>query len=950
MKNFKPNLIKAALITSGFAFGISPALAQEAAAGADDETEIIQVTGIRGSLQKAQAIKMSSTSIVEVISAEDIGKLPDTSIAESISRLPGITSQRLNGRSNVIAIRGLGEDFSTATFNGRELVSINDNRGIEFDLFPSEIMNEVVVYKSPDASLVTQGIAGTVDLRTVSPLSHGERALVVNARYEENSLGKLNPDVDDTGYRGSISYIDQFADDTLGVALSVTSMSSPSAEERWDAWGYSDRDGVRGIDGAKPFVRSSELSRDAIMGVIEFAPSDSLKTTLDVLYVDFKDDQRLRGVELPIFSGAGWTNEGIENVTVEDGFVTSGNIINPGALLRNDATVRDADMIAIGQNTQFTIGDSWELEADISYSKVNRKDFAFESYAGFSTDENPGRGNTNGPRGDIAFALQPGNEGITYSPELDFSDYNNIQLANPFDWGWDGRALLPGAGGSQPAQWNQDGFINELEIEDELKSIRFQAKRIMDEGFISAVEFGVNYSAREKTKFNQGNYLTVRDAAYESGAVDFVSPQDIPEQYRLSDVSLDFIGLGNMLAYDSFAFLNDGGYVRTDANFVDTGRPKGSWTVNENIWAAYVKADVDTEIGGIAVTGNFGVQVQSIDQRSDGFAAGIKGGEETNYTFNWTPTSGGTDYTEVLPSVNLAFEVAENQIVRFGAARTLTRSRMDRINASFGASFDASKATSTNINNSPWGGDGGNPELAAITADGVDLSYDWYYSPEGYVSIAGFYRKLNDWQAQEQVLTDFSGVEVPSIELPDGTAFNILTQGFVSGWVNVDGGDISGLELSGVLPFNAIDDSLEGFGLQFSYTLIDSEVLLPGAIEPESIPGQSDKLYSLSFYYENYGFQARASLRNRDDFLSEVSGISLSREQRTAFGEDIIDVQIGYDFAESGIEGLEGLTAQIQVQNVTNEPFTTFNNGDQRQVKDFQVYGRTLLAGVIYKF
>src|SRR5690606_22587697 len=148
------------------------------------QVEEIVVTGIRRSIEASISAKANNTSIVEVVSAEDIGKLPDVSIAESLARLPGVTSQRLDGRSQLISIRGLGPDFTTALLNGRELVTTGDNRGVEFDQFPAELLGSVVVYKTPDAGLIGQGLAGTVDMRTIRPLSYGRQAVAVNYRYE----------------------------------------------------------------------------------------------------------------------------------------------------------------------------------------------------------------------------------------------------------------------------------------------------------------------------------------------------------------------------------------------------------------------------------------------------------------------------------------------------------------------------------------------------------------------------------------------------------------------------------------------------------------------------------------------------------------------------------------------------------------------------------------------
>ena len=213
MVQFKRNLLSVALAsaTMMLAAGAQAQTAEEQTQDATAQTDqaktldTVVVTGIRAGIENAIETKRDSTSIVETVSAEDIGKLPDISIAESIARLPGLTAQRIAGRSSTIQIRGLSDDFGTTLLNGREQVSVGHNRGVEFDQYPSELINAVTVYKTPDASLVGQGVSGTVDLQTVRPLSFADRVFTVNASGEKNSLGKLNPEVDDTGYRISVS-------------------------------------------------------------------------------------------------------------------------------------------------------------------------------------------------------------------------------------------------------------------------------------------------------------------------------------------------------------------------------------------------------------------------------------------------------------------------------------------------------------------------------------------------------------------------------------------------------------------------------------------------------------------------------------------------------------------------------------------------------------------------
>ena len=158
-------------------------------AATSGDTQTITVTGIRRGIENAINVKKNQDSIVEAVSAEDIGKLPDSSIAESIARLPGLTAQRVNGRAKEISIRGLSGQFANTLLNGREQTSTGNNRSVEFDQYPSELLSAVVVYKTPDAALMGQGIAGTVDLQTVRPLSFGQRTVAINVRGEQNGKG-----------------------------------------------------------------------------------------------------------------------------------------------------------------------------------------------------------------------------------------------------------------------------------------------------------------------------------------------------------------------------------------------------------------------------------------------------------------------------------------------------------------------------------------------------------------------------------------------------------------------------------------------------------------------------------------------------------------------------------------------------------------------------------------
>ncbi len=931
MRTFKPSLIKLALISSGMAFSLSSIAAQEATVADEEElVEVIEITGIRASLQKAQSIKMTESSIVEVVTAEDIGKLPDSSIAESIARLPGIAAQRLDGRASSISIRGLGENFSSATFNGREQVSLGDNRGVEFDVYPSEIMSEVVVYKTPESTLITQGIGGTIDMRTVKPLAFGKESLSFTLRGEQNDIGALNPDGEDTGLRGSVSYINQFADDTVGIALAYAHMSSPNNEERFNTWGYPG--GV--VGGFKPFVRSAELTRDTLMGVLEIAPSDDLQINIDALYIDFKDDQVLRGPEIP----AAWGDAGITVTDTVDGFARTGTIGSDGspvgAVIRNDVTVREADLFALGANVEYALSDNLVLELDASYSKVDRQTWSLETYAG------SGRGPNDRQPETIDFTLFDGNTNVDFDPDLNYGDASVIQLGNPQGWGW-GNLIDPNSDN------DQDGFINTPTVEDELTTLKAAAKYVFDEGVVSSIDFGMNFSDRTKERVDTGVFLTLPGAIDALGNVIPGYRLPIPDEYRLPNVSLDFIGFGEQVAFDSFRFWQDGNYLEFDSAITDPGRAQNTWVVNEEALTFFVKANLDMEIGNIPVRGNVGVQVVQLDQSSTGSSSR----RLADRTLDIQPTAGGDKYTEVLPSINLIADVADDQLVRVGIARTMSRSRMDRMNASSG---DLSYSEQTNI----WSGSVANPQLRPIMADQFDITYENYFHDEGYVAVAYFYKNLSDWQQQAGKLVDTS-----DLTPPDGQP--VAPFGVLNSWNNLGEGHVSGLELSLSLSGAMFSESLEGFGGIFSATFLDSEldytVEVPANLDgdvttlefSDPVPGLSEEVFNATVYYEKAGFQARVSWRSRSDFLGEVAGLSLVRQPVNVQGSDLVDAQISYDFSESGIESLDGLTISLQAQNLTDEEFVTehsASDGTSLDIRDVQRFGRNYLFGLSYKF
>ena len=276
------------------------AQAAEPAAPAAELEEVV-VTGFRMSLESSIEFKKESIGVVDSISSEEIGKLPDVSIADALARLPGLAAQRVDGRAQVLALRGMAPKYAVTLLNGREMVSTGDNRSVEYDQFPSELIATAKVYKTQDAALMSQGLSGTVDLASIRPLDYSSAVRTVSIRGETNDNGELNDGYSDIGGRFSGSYVDQFADGTIGVAVGYAHLDNPGQEKYYKSWWWADtsvwdsplpgvEEGAIALQGFEAGVTSTERRRDGLMGVLEFKPNDRLHSVLDLYYSKFHQE------------------------------------------------------------------------------------------------------------------------------------------------------------------------------------------------------------------------------------------------------------------------------------------------------------------------------------------------------------------------------------------------------------------------------------------------------------------------------------------------------------------------------------------------------------------------------------------------------------------------------------------------------------------------------------
>lgn len=899
MLQFKRNLLSTAL-ASAIILAAPQAFAQSADAPVDPDesqtTELdrIKVTGIRSAIEQSIDTKKTATSIVESISAEDIGKLPDSSIAESIARLPGLTAQRERGRASQINIRGFAGDFSSTTLNGREQATTSDNRSVEFDQYPSELLSSVVVYKTPDARLVGQGLSGTVDLRTVRPLDFDERVISFGARYDQNKIRGQ----EETGSRFNFSYIDQYADGKLGFSFGFAHMDSPQPGYQNEPWGYTQFRGdpsLQILGGSKFFKFNANNKRDGVMATMQLKPNDAWESTLDWMHSRYERTEVKSGAEF-------WTEWG-GGTSVRPGWVSSGGTVTESTwdgvypVIRMDSNPGESTLDSLGWNNKFHFAENWTLNTDASFSRARNNYKNIETTAGIV-----------GGTTDMRFWLDPSGLFYNYAFGTDLSNPANLVIRGVADWG------------------GQDGYYKDFNVEDKLHAFRADLIRTFD-GPISSIDFGANQTKRRKFKTDYEARLCLVDCT--TGLDERPFPGTV--------IDFGVGGIDRLAIYDADTLVAAGTWNVIDSP-LEWFWSKG-WDTEETIRSVYFQANVDTDIGNMPLRGNFGVQYQRAEQSGSGYIfidnAGVSAvGPEVSY---------GDEYGNVLPSMNLGLEVIPDLHVRVAAARQIMRPPMEKMRGGLSVNV-CNDCASEPI----WDGNGGNPGLRPWLADAYDLSVEKYFNTpagnRGYLGVAYFRKDLASYVFDLTVPFDYAGFPLPPAA-PGQVNYPTSTLGRISQPVNGQNGSIDGLEATLSVPLDLLWEPLNGLGLIATYSDTSSDIRMnPNDPNSYPLPGLSKYISSVSVYYERAGFALRYNRRQRSAFIGGIRNYEGNVNPEQVNGEVVQDAQVSYSF---GSGALNGLSLYLQVSNIGDEPFT---RSLPQGPTTYWEYGRTTLLGFSYKF
>ncbi|MDO9607526.1 MAG: TonB-dependent receptor [Brevundimonas sp.] len=885
--------------TTAFAMvAVSPfaALAQSAdqavvtAPNAAEATEIdeIVVTGsYRRSLEQAVEIKRDNIGFSDSIVATDVANFPEQNLAEALQRIPGVTIERNKGLGQRVSVRGLPSEFTFVSINGLATASGSGGRDVEFDIFASEIIQQVTVQKSPRAADEEGGIAGSVNISTARPFDYAGRRVVGSVEGAYNSISE---EVDP-----KIAFL---ASDTWGDFGALVSFSTARRTNRTDSEsGINFRPMSRFLatsTGSRGTQAAAVLLRDAGISVPNRADTN---VTNRIIFQDKVGDRAYLNTQDQ------WGG------TVALQYRPSSNFsLAFDAMIGGYETTEDEyDAAAYSASSRSTLETIHEYDAttladygmvvlrDVSYTATQHEMLSKErinntDYQQFGTELN-----WSGDSWKLhAIAGYSGAE-----KTLDYSNLKHTAYApSRTRWTAEGGETIKSANPASidmynsPSSYLFEGYETTYEeINDDKYAAQVDFTKYLDFSFFPAlksVQVGGRYT--DKSKERQYGSLTIQGSG--AGLVDYLGrPMSQSELTTIGDLvpggsysirDLTWSQVSNDYARRTFRY--DGFY--TPFNVGDY------YEVTEEVLAAYAMADLEFDLGPVPVSVNGGARYVDTSITSSGYHQIQNPNGTTGYTPE--PVSSDGSYDKVLPSLNITADLTDSLIFRAAASETLIRPALTDLAYKRTASWNSFRFTD------------GNPNLKPTYAKQWEVGLEQYLGDGGLLAVSYFWKEIES--VVRQALTG---------TVPNVTKYN--ANGSIDGVytfdvyqpINEPGSyEVSGVELVAVVPFGQFYAPLEGFGINANYTVLDSSLTGSSTLGIPTPPvGLADNTYNVTLFYENTKFQARASYNFKDKYVESI-GYEMYPIWREGYGQ--LDLSASYNVTENLQINLEGI-------NVTDE-------------------------------
>ena len=980
-----------AIISSGFSQQAFAAEEEAALTEKEENIEVITVSGIRGSLVRSMNIKRDMSGVVDAISAEEMGKFPDTNLAESLQRITGITISRANGEGSQITARGFGPEFNLVTLNGRQMASTGFTRSFNFENLSSEGVSELQTIKTARAEMPTGGLGATVNIVTAKPLQNPGQKFSFMAKGIHDSSVEAGDDV--TPEIAGI-YSNTFDDDRFGVSANFSyhrrDFQRQSANVRsWirnhnisldpenvidnrpvDAEGnvaeqYSilDDNGDISSIAASFFPQEISYARDDVQRertnaqvTFQFAPTDELVFTLDhtISNAVTGNNSLSWGVWNGSFGGNANSYELDENGTAiyynsagDDGSFTS---------FRETTEV---DSKATGFNVEWYANDNLSFTFDAHNSKT-------------TTDNGKDKG------------LGANARVILGSADLSSKEYFFREGDIPgFNINWNN--------GSQEINPNEIGsnfsIFTRTPAESEVTQVQLDGNLILDTDFgLEAVKFGTAYT--KQTLSGWGGSNNANAPGFNNGTFAEIFPDGMFERVDLSDFLDEFsFGSGGVSPGYAYTFNLDEAYTRqalfltedvvgSDVYQIGTFDGFPTNKVEEETISLYVATDWAFEISGYDVQVNLGLRYEKTEAVSPAKSRVAEqvywaGGSEWITEF----ASGGEvevefegEYDFLLPMLDIKVDLSDDLVARASVGQTITRPALGDMLGNL------SLTPSPKIGSR--GGSRGNTGLQPFKSTNLDLSLEYYYGDASYASVGLFWKDVDDWIAGSSVTTTYEGLHdvylgqrwnnaVSAIEgrgeqATDTAIYNeIVANGIGIGennrvladpatdplieWTidspeNVDARKVNGIELAVQHLFGET-----GFGVGVNATFVDGDVDVDNYYigRQKVLEGLSDSA-NLQVFYEKDGISVKVTGAWRDKYLVGLGLPDTGGDSAPLYAEEFLqwDLSVNYEVSDNMTVFFDGV-------NLTNETERKYSRFESQFVSAAQ-YGPRYVLGFRY--
>ncbi len=941
--------------------------AQAQASAPADESAVAEVvvTGIRQSLQSAVQMKKNTMEVVDSIRAEDIGKLPDPNVAETLTRIPGVQGYRYGGEGaspvgvgSGLTIRGLSGQTASQV-DGRSYFTAG---GSEFNIegaIPGMVAG-LDVYKNPSAEHIEGGIGGLIDIRTRKPLdmpdfsgsaaisgryndmvkqwqpeyfglvSHkwdvgsGEMGLLLAANYQkswnrsDNAPGPGGANLrrvvraDSAEYIGNAAYNQAYAgrSDVAFLADVADPLALTAAQ----------RAGLVNMAGVQINLNEEDIqrTRKGVSGAFQWKPRPGLEFYVDGNYNSYlyhqgyrflngADSRYVQGLQTSAFN----TTEGLtqrnrnggEDVSLAGQRFASGTFLGSSFTSTGGDEHRLYETYILAGGAKWSPTDDLDLKFDVSYVKADQ--------------EQDNRSVAMTPRAGLAWD-------VTRTAGLPQ------------------KVAISGPSLSNPANWVLSTYANGTEniYDDVGYAAQFDGKLRVHDSFIQNIKFGTRYYRKKSRFYNysySGKNLTTDGlalAANQSNGVLASSVQDLVAGSHTNWFDGEGGYSGGFLTFNPDSLLGDNVRNRFPLTGVpaEDSRPEVLLSRRKAVEQTYAGYGVvDFAFLNDRIRGNAGVRVVRTELNAQAMIT-----DTTSATPVIVPNSKSNSYTDVLPTLNVTGYIIDDLLLRFGFGKGLTRPSVGDINPT----------VSVNVTNGT--GSQGNPNLAPLRATSYDLSLEKYFSKSAYASAALFYKDINGFALGVESCQTVATAPAYAGATPNNCSGG---QYRVTQSVNADPGYAKGVELAAqtFFDYDFVPGFLRNFGVQGSYTYVKTELplLLAGTKVNVRQPFQSDNNWSLAGLYENKRVSARLVYTYRSDYV--LFGVSANPiDGRYLKGYGLLDASVNLNLRDD-------LSLSITASNLTNKAPIRYvgepgNGYDTDILRQYFMNGRIYGLSLRYKF